>query len=68
MHTDQLSTAVYRTGGIPLHAECPIKTFRNALHEQFMNKKSSTKDGSQKAYRNLISPLGNSKKHGKRHW
>ena len=42
--------------------KCPIKTFRNALHEQFNEQEIVHERGIQKAYRNLISPLGNSKK------
>ncbi len=42
--------------------KCPIKTFRNALHNQFKEQEIVHERGIQKAYRNLISPLGNSKK------
>ena len=42
--------------------KCPIKTFRNALHEQFNEQEIVHERGIQKAYKNLISPLGNSKK------
>ena len=42
--------------------KCPIKTFRNALHEQFKEQEIVHERGIQKAYKNLISPLGNSKK------
>ena len=39
--------------------KCPIKTFRNALHEQFKEQEIVHERGIQKAYKNLI---GNSKK------
>ena len=42
--------------------KCPIKTFRNALHNQFKEQDIVHERGIQKAYKNLISPLGNSKK------
>jgi len=42
--------------------KCPIKTFRNALHEQFKEQEIVHERGIQKAYRNLTSPFGNSKK------
>ena len=42
--------------------KCPIKTFRNALHEQFNEQEIVHERGIQKAYKNLISPLGNGKK------
>ena len=45
--------------------KCPIKTFRNALHNQFKEQEIVHERGIQKAYRNLISPLGNSKETGK---
>ena len=42
--------------------KCPIKTFRNALYEQFKEQEIVHERGIQKAYRNLTSPFGNSKK------
>ena len=42
--------------------QCPIKTFRNALYEQFKEQEIVHERGIQKAYKNLISPLGNGKK------
>ena len=42
--------------------KCPIKTFRNALYEQFKEQEIIHERGIQKAYRNLTSPFENSKK------
>ncbi len=42
--------------------QCPIKTFRNALYNQFNKQEIVHERGIQKAYKNLISPLGNGKK------
>lgn len=41
---------------------CPMKTFRNALQNQFGDLKIVQERGIQKAYSNLISPYGSSKK------
>lgn len=41
---------------------CPMKTFRNALQNQFKEQKIVQERGIQKAYSNLIAPYGNSKK------
>lgn len=41
---------------------CPMKTFRNALQNQFKEQKIVQERGIQKAYSTLISPYGNSKK------
>ena len=41
---------------------CPIKTFRNALQNQFKEQKIVQERGIQKAHSNLIAPYGNSKK------
>ena len=42
--------------------KCPIKTFRNACTTQFNKQEIVHERGIQKAYKNLISPLGNGKK------
>ena len=41
---------------------CPIKTFRNALQQQYTDLSIVHERGIQKAYRNLTTPFGGSKK------
>lgn len=41
---------------------CPIKTFRNALQQQYTDLSIVHERGIQKAYRNLTTPFGNTKK------
>ncbi len=41
---------------------CPIKTFRNALQQQYIDLSIVHERGIQKAYRNLTTPFGGSKK------
>ena len=41
---------------------CPIKTFRNALQQQYTDLSIVHERGIQKAYRNLTTPFGSSKK------
>lgn len=41
---------------------CPIKTFRNALQQQYTDLSIVRERGIQKAYRNLTTPFGGSKK------
>lgn len=42
--------------------QCPIKTFRNALQNQYEDVNIVNERGIQKAYKNLITPYGSSKK------
>lgn len=42
--------------------QCPIKTFRNALQNQYEDVNLVNERGIQKAYKNLITPYGSSKK------
>ena len=46
---------------------CPIKTFRNALQQQYTDLSIVHERGIQKAYRNLTTPFGGSKKTDKGH-
>ena len=62
MPQNRYSTVVYRISGIPFHAEVPHQDFQKCLYNQFNKQEIVHERDIQKAYKNLISPLGNGKK------
>ena len=60
-HRNRYSTVVYRISGITFHAEVSHQDFQKCLYNQFNKQEIVHERDIQKAYKNLISPLGNGK-------